>query len=582
MYRFALDRLHSSELTHLDGDESIYGRHAYYYLDIVAEQKDDLHGAIPRTLIKDLQAEISNIRQALRWAVEHQAWSLLDRCLVALGKLYDLLGLYEEARIWLEMALEHLCQDLTTPASEQMRLLQSRLLVHAAERAIIQADYEQAMNMATEAYTLAVDGNAPNLQGWAQATIGWVYQIQGEFDKALDHQQPAYLLLRQSNSQRRLANLLLQMGNTYRDQHHWDEALELHAEAQDLFQGLGDRWGQCISLRAMGAVYFGSRNTEKALHCHQQALELAQQIQVKQEIVACSAELGKVYWHRKQYDQALRALLRAVGLAEELGGLKYTLPTYYRIIGEVYKATGDFHEARFHLEHALRLSQEYGTKVQIATTLASSGFLNFAEGHYKIAQEQYHKGLQLVQQLGERRLSANYVGILGLIDYKLKEYPLARQQLEHSVQELRALGVMTNPIALVSRLENLAQVYYHLADYVTAESKCLEALEIIEESSEGVFAGIRGSLDIQLTLAKCRFALGQPSEALRQAENLLKVAENDEQRAMVHDTLWEISQDRAHAETALDLFRSLYEHTPKRTFQEKVIILEQQVSAQAF
>lgn len=580
MRQFAADKLRDRDgaghnQTPNESEVAIYRHHGHYYLTYVAEHEESLHGETPHVASALLQVEMDNIRQAWRWAVEHHEWALLDQSLEAWGKFHDLAGLWEEARMWLDLALNHLRQGQTSAADgREALLLQGRLLVQAAEHAVRQADYEQAIKMAEDAHALATEYEAPDLQGRAQAIVGWVYQIQREYDSALAYQQGAYQLLRQGQNRRQLARLLLQMGNVYRDQHNWAKAIELQREGLQLFQELGDRRGVAMSLGEMSSVHYMVGNLAQALQCSQQALDLARRLQTKYEIAAYTAEIGKVYWRTRQYDEALRYLLEAVALAEELG-LKHGLATYNRIIGEIYRQEGNFREARFYLEQALQFAHEAGTAVQMATTLGGLAWLNANEGNYQAALEQYEKALPLVKELGEKRLTANYRGLVGLFHYKLGRYDTARQQLEQSVRELKALGITPNFPALPNRLMNLAEVLYHLSDYALAEAKCREALEIIGNDADLMFSGKKIMLQTNFILAKCCYAQGRQNEASQQLVELLSAAEDDEDRAMLYDTLWQVTRDKSHVETALNLYRKLYARAPRSRYRERIEVLQQ-------
>ncbi|MEZ4725934.1 MAG: BTAD domain-containing putative transcriptional regulator [Caldilineaceae bacterium] len=256
-----------------NGRQPIEARHCHYYLMWLAAYTDALQGEEPNLAVAAILPEIDNIRQAWRWTVEHGEWVVLGRALPAWRSFYHLRGLYTEAGNWLLAALHHWPPSTDAQsASLELQSCQGSLLLCAAEIAIQQTHYAQALQQAETADKVATQYALSALKGQAQAMLGEIRRLQWAPDQALIHQQRAAPLLLQSGELRRYANLLLQMGKTYEQLHQWDRALDLQNEALHRFETLGDGWGCTISWGALGAVHYGLGHLEQALACIQQAL----------------------------------------------------------------------------------------------------------------------------------------------------------------------------------------------------------------------------------------------------------------------------------------------------------------------
>lgn len=520
-----------------NGDRSVEERHGHYYLAWLATYTDALQGEEPHLAVAAILPESENIRQAWRWAVTHDAWDALGHALSAWRNFYHLRGLYTEAANWLTEALHHCSPPAAAqPINAEWQSIQGRLLLCAAEIAVQQSRYAQALQLAEAADKVATQQAAPAHKGQAQAMLGEIRRLQWASDHALVHQQRAAPLLLQSGDRRTYAHLLLQMGKTYEQLHQWEQALALQNEALHLFEALGDGWGCTISWGALGAVHYGRGDLDQALACTQHALARAQVLQVQAEIMHFTAEIGRIYWRTHRYTAALAQLHAAVQRAVALG-LGHRVSDYYRLIGHAYKDLGDFAQAHTYLEQAVLLAQKSNAPSEQIGALETIGTLAEAEGSTQTALEYSRRALQVAERSGDPRLLARCLGKVGQLYAKLDQFPLARQWLEAAVDIQQALVMRANEPIFPHNLSRLAQVLYRQGEYVVAGGYCQRCLDLLDEQGKTMFHSNDIRVEAVLTLARCYYAQGQPVAARQALQTLLVTVADPAQEAKIQAVL---------------------------------------------
>jgi len=518
-------------------DQTVAERHCHYYLAWLATHTDALQGEEPNLAVAGILPEIDNLRQAWRWAVAHGEWAVLGRVLLAWRSFYHLCGLYTEAGHWLAEALHH-WPPATADGSTDPELQNSkgRLLLCAAEIAVQQAHYAQALQQAESADKVATQSALDSLKGQAQAMLGEIRRLQWAPNQALTHQQRAAPLLLQSGESRLYAHLLLQMGKTYEQLHQWDRALDLQDEALRRFEALGDGLGCTICWGALGAVHYGRGHLDQALACTQHALARAQTLHAQAEIMQYTAEIGRIYLRSRRHPEAIDQLQQAVQMATALG-LGHKVSEYHRILGESYKALRQFAQARTHLEQAVQLAQKTNAPGEQIGALVTLSALAEAEGNLQSALDYSQRALQVAERIGDLRLLARCLGKVGQLYAKLDQLPLARTWLEAAVDTPQPLGISVNEPIVPHNLYRLADVLYRQGDYAAAEAHCHRALAILQEHGQTMFHSKELILWMTTTLAQCWYAQGRREEARQQLLTLLATVDEPAQQAKIREML---------------------------------------------
>ena len=243
--------------------------HATYVCQWVEMVEPLLTGAEQERWLSRLEAELDNVRAALTWSLgEHDA-TTAQRLASAAYELWDVRGLYREARTWLDRAL----------ADPRPSLARAKALHVAGTFAAWQGDLERAWALSDESLTLA---------------------------RALSADEPA-------------AHALTMLGNVadIRGDHARAEAL--HSEALAIYRRLGyDRHALAVLINLAIAVSSGG-DIARATALQEEALAGSRQIHDKRLTASALISLGEWARSRGELEEAETLAREALALNRELG-----------------------------------------------------------------------------------------------------------------------------------------------------------------------------------------------------------------------------------------------------------------------
>jgi predicted ATPase len=145
-------REYASDLLTASGERDATGRsHAAHYLALAEVADAALHGPQQAAWLKRLEADVDNLRTALRWAYERGESALGLRLAWHLWYFWFARGYLREGQGWLE---SFLTMDGTTGGSAVALTVRARALSGAALLAYIQTDYDRAVPLSEESLAL--------------------------------------------------------------------------------------------------------------------------------------------------------------------------------------------------------------------------------------------------------------------------------------------------------------------------------------------------------------------------------------------------------------------------------------------
>lgn len=223
-------------------------------------------------------------------------------------------------------------------------------------------------------------------------------------------------------------------------------------------------------------------------------------------------------------------------------GLGHRVSDYYRLIGHTYKDLGHFAHTRTYLEQAVVLAQRSNASGEQIGALETLSTLAEKEGNTPRALEYSRRALQVAERIDEPRLLARCLGKVGQLYAKLDQLPLARQWLETAVDTQQALVMRANEPIIPHNLSHLAQVLYQQGEYAAAEGYCQRCLAILHEHGKTMFHSNNIRVEAMLTLARCYYAQGQPTDAIQSLHSLLATVDEPVQQAKIQAVLAQFAQ----------------------------------------
>jgi predicted ATPase len=270
--------------------ERVRRRHAHYYLSLVEQIEPYLVGPQRLLSIQRLAHEQENLRAALRWSMQQEEASLVQRLCGALGLFWEAHSQFKEAHQWIDAAI---ARGRNTP--EQVR---AKLFLAASRLALWEMTNEQARTQAQQALTLYK--SCGDAAGRAAATfqVGDAWHMQGDYARASGYFEESLNLQRELGDRRAYAFTLSRLGAIAMLQGDFSLAQSRLTEAVTLFRVYGEPWGLSVMLNFLGVLSLLQRNLLLALAYLQEGLLLAQetgnQFNIAMNLIASGCTLGVV------------------------------------------------------------------------------------------------------------------------------------------------------------------------------------------------------------------------------------------------------------------------------------------------
>jgi len=411
-----IKELIAAQLVVEESDEQFAFRHALtrqaVYADLLGRERKALHRTIAETLERlyasSIEAHLADLDFHFSEAgVWEQALTYGQRA----GEQAQALYSPQAATLHFTRALNaarHL--SLTPPAS----LYRARGLAY-----VNQGEFERARADQETALQLAHEASDRHGQWQALIDLGFLWAGRN-YAQTGDYYQQALALARTMDDPATLAHSLNRLGNWHLNVEQPHEALRCHQEALATFQALSDQRGKASTLDFLGMASLLSGDLMQSAVYNQQAIVLFRELDERQRLpnslatlmlcggnyqnetvvpaavgfaeslqqgelaLKIAGEIGQrsdeaytlihmamCLGPRGEYARALEVAQRGLAIAEDIEHRQW-MTAGHRALGALYLDLLALSEAQQHLEQALALAQEVGSRYW---TRIASGFL---------------------------------------------------------------------------------------------------------------------------------------------------------------------------------------------------------------
>lgn len=335
-------------------------RHALTFCGLLADRLAALRGAGQIEALREISAELDNVRRGWELAAAHGLDAALERAAEPLFHFFEIRCRFHEGRRATAEALAALAgrpggdgQDAAWQRA--MRLV--TLCVGGFELRL--GNYGRARELFAEASRLAEQQGATRLDGLARVGLALAATLSGEFGAGAEHARAATAVLgraddpwdraialqlqgemayggqryadaeallgrslatfRELGDRRMVARLLLGRARLAVVRGQEEEARRQFEEGLALCRELGDRWGTALCLTRLGAVALRTGAPADAARTFADSLELCRAIGDRRGVVVSLTGLGQAALEHADRQAACRHLERALALALELG-----------------------------------------------------------------------------------------------------------------------------------------------------------------------------------------------------------------------------------------------------------------------
>lgn len=355
---YAAERLRESEES-----QAVQKRHAEYFLRLAEETEPQLLGPEQLVWLDRLEAEHSNMRAALRWALDSEATEIGLRLAGALRWFWTYHSHYAEGLGW--------------------------------ARAVLALPGANARN-ATRAKAL-----------WSAGFLAW---SQGDSEANLFLEE-SVSIWRELGDKRGLGNALLGLGMATLRQGQWKVAREIQLESIEMFRAVGDKSGLALALGGLSVIILASEDTESIEYrgeylefraLLEEAIQLARETGNKWNLALQLRNMGRVAVHYGDYAEALPLLEESLALQWETG-TKHEAAATLDDLAHLMYLEGDLDAALERYENSLEIYRECMDKIGIVFSTANIGAVNLRMGNIRDAADSLSQALELSEFLDSRR-----------------------------------------------------------------------------------------------------------------------------------------------------------------------------------
>ncbi len=484
--------------------------HARHYMGFLQSSLRLLEGPDQIEALNAIAIEIENIQIAWRWAADHdddalanglraffsfcyrrarfqegahafayavdRQWSreasqrslpLLARLLTRHGMLIHAIGQNDEARASLEVGVQFLRKDGSSPELALGLIGLSRLLDDMGEGLRTEDLLLEGLGMCRQhGYTLGMALALNNLghHAWRHA----------QYDRAKRYIEEGVAIYRQMGDTWGLAYALNNLGNAAQNPSEYRQSILLYEESRALYERLGNTAGMALALNNLGFSHMMLGDYALAGQYFERSLTLQRQLGGTLAIARTLNNQGHAAYLLGSYAEARRlseeslALRRAVNAPLDTGFSLYTL-------GLILAEMGDGAGSERYWHDALAIFERFEYQKEMAICLAELAAAALHRQAYAEAQPLLDRSLALCTQINAAASQARALMVAGMLAHQTGSHPEAMSRLSAALHvavaahertlaldillELVACGADSIPAAV--QLDALCLLYYH-------------------------------------------------------------------------------------------------------------------------
>ncbi|MCW5933479.1 MAG: CHAT domain-containing protein [Fimbriimonadia bacterium] len=228
--------------------------------------------------------------------------------------------------------------------------------------------------------------------------MGLIHFRAGKIPESLALVDQARSLFKQIGHSRNIGICLMTQGNAHRHLGHWTESLNYYKQARKLFEELGDQRRIASCFLNAGNVYSDMNRLPEARSMYEKAMEVFEALGEQGRVGGCHLNLGLTYLQSQQAEETLRRCHLARPLFERLGdAMRIAECDLYE--GLALAHMGRPQEAVALLSQAQTFFEQAGDDRQTALCLYHQGRLLRLEGKVVQAITLYEKALEAVEAI---------------------------------------------------------------------------------------------------------------------------------------------------------------------------------------
>ena len=445
-----------------------------------------------------------------------------------------------------------LLQKKTDRESEfKMLLKKGKVLELIGEWEACSTIYNKALSIAQELKDKLLLGRANNC-------LGHLLMLQGAYRDARLYLEIAATFFEAISDLFGKSKVYGDLGNLYFRQGDYESAKSHFTRSIELSEGLPYSTTTAQIVANLGLAFMNQGNYDEGIRWQRKQLDICRERNDKQGMANLYTNMGIVYFEKGDYDAAQDCYERGLAFAEELGN-KLLTSIAIGCLGSVFERKGQYDLAMAHFEQDLQLTEELGDKQGTAIALGLIGELNSVMGRFENAVEFLNRTLNISMELGYQKGIAKAVNTLGDVYYFTGQFERSLEFYNRAIEVTRQIN---NKLVLGSSLYEKGLVLLELERFEEAAEVHIEARRLAEElgNPDLIF-------NVEVLAAQIAYRQGEQKKALDLLRRLQAETRSPEEQAEVFYYLFVVAKDHKSGQKAQDLFRKLYEETPRYLYE---------------
>ncbi len=291
----------------------------------------------------------------------------------------------------------------------------------------LRGEYEESVAALEQALQVVQDDSADMAHIWS--ILGSVHRSRGAVEACVQAQEQSLRINRALGQEMQVAENHAYLSLIYKDTGAYTEAIAHIQEALAIAQRLNHRENIGRFTQNQGLLHWQQDELDKAHGCYQRALQIAEELNHKRGMAMCTGGLGVIARRRHRFDEALEYYRRALKLAEELGD-KSMQATLLGNTGNVHMEMGQYRRAAAYYERAMALDRAAGAMAGVARHLGNMGDTLKYQARYAEALPLFAEAIPHLRQAG-----AHYYLCWVLVSYAECLFALSRYQEAQQANE---------------------------------------------------------------------------------------------------------------------------------------------------
>jgi tetratricopeptide (TPR) repeat protein len=294
--------------------------HARYFSHFVKYLEPELLGGQPQKALTPLLADLHNIRLAWDWAVEHPDASIFNDMSDSVMQIFDLAGLYREAR---EMAEKAAMALQSEPVSQDVKIATGRVTGLLGAFLFRLGEYQQAMDWCEKSLQTLEEARPHIAYAHTLIYAGASAFGVGDFERVISNWKSAAEEYRTVKSNwgdmiasSNLAEAMIATGNFADGKFYVEHALALAREMNNL-----EMTG--AALTSLASLAMREEKFPEAIQYAEEALNSHQQVGHDAHIANSLAILAQIAFKQHDLDEAHRLLEESIGILKRVGNRLY-------------------------------------------------------------------------------------------------------------------------------------------------------------------------------------------------------------------------------------------------------------------